>query len=232
MHWSSPNIKIHTLVSKPPQRLINQPDEPGSYNKLFEPLDARSFVMVDDASLMQLLTLNQVEALSELYDRFGRLIYSIVLKSAGDQVLAEEIVQDVFVQVWKKAYTYDARMGKVSTWLASIARHRVIDEFRRGKRRLDKAGLSWEELSSNDSPYSPGPEEETELSLQNKFVREALNTLSPGEREALDLAFFKGYSHSEIAHYLSLPLGTVKTRIRTAMQKLRLVLSPTLLEDG
>ncbi len=188
--------------------------------------------MLDDVSLLRLLTLNQPDALSELYDRYSRLLYSIALKSAGDQAVAEEIVQDVFVRVWKKANTYDARIGKVSTWLASITRHRVIDEFRRSKRRPDKTGLIWEDIAASDAPYSPGPEEETELAFQNKFVRDALNTLSAGEREALDLAYFKGYSHSEIATHLELPLGTVKTRIRTAMQKLRLVLSRSFQEDG
>jgi RNA polymerase sigma-70 factor (ECF subfamily) len=185
---------------------------------------------LDDASLVEMLTLNQVEALSELYDRYGRLVYSIALNSIGDQGVAEEIVQDVFTRVWEKAYTYDSRIAKVSTWLTSITRNRIIDEVRRDHRRLDGTGVSWAELSPRDSPYIPGPEEETELLMQNKFVREALNTLTPGERETLALAYFKGYSHSEIAKCLGLPLGTVKTRIRIAMQKLRLVLSPILME--
>jgi RNA polymerase sigma-70 factor (ECF subfamily) len=223
---------MNAFVGSPPQSLVAQPKQPVGLNQHNLSMDDRPLDMLDDASLLHLLTLNQLDALSELYDRYSRLLYSIALKSAGDQAVAEEIVQDVFVRVWKKANTYDARIGKVSTWLASITRHRVIDEFRRGKRRPDKTSLIWEDIAASDAPYSPGPEEETELAFQNKFVRDALNALSAGEREALDLAYFKGYSHSEIATHLELPLGTVKTRIRTAMQKLRLVLSRSFQEDG
>jgi RNA polymerase sigma-70 factor (ECF subfamily) len=219
------------IVSIPLQHRVAQPDEPGGLNKLNQSVAGLSLAMLDDASLIQLLALNQVDAISELYDRYGRMVYSLALNSVGDAAVAEEIVQDVFMRVWEKAGTYDARIAKVSTWLTSITRHRAIDEFRRGNRRLDKTSVSWTEISPRESLYSLGPEEETELSLQNKFVRQALNTLSSGEREALALAYFKGYSHSEIAQCLGLPLGTVKTRIRTAMQKLRQVLSQTLWEN-
>jgi RNA polymerase sigma-70 factor, ECF subfamily len=219
------------FVSNPLLSSIAQPEELGGLDKLDQSKDGRPLFMLDDASLVRLLTLRQVDAISELYDRYGRMIYSLAINSVGDAAAAEEIVQDVFMRVWEKAGTYDDRIARVSTWLTSIARHRVIDEFRRGKRRLDKTSVSWTELSPSDGPYSPGPEEEAELSLQNKFVREALNTLSVGEREALALAYFKGYSHSEIAKHLGIPLGTVKTRIRMAMQKLRLVLPRALRED-
>jgi RNA polymerase sigma-70 factor (ECF subfamily) len=222
---------MNAYISSPLQSLVAQPQEPGDLNKLNQSVAGLSLAMVDDASLIVLLTLGQVDALSELYDRYGRMVFSLAVNSIGDAAVAEEVVQDVFLRVWKKAGTYDASVAKVSTWLTSIARHRAIDEFRRGKRRPDKTSVSWTELSLSDSLYGPGPEEETELSLQNKIVREALNTLAPGEREALALAYFKGYSQSEIARHLSLPLGTVKTRIRTAMQKLRLVLAQALQED-
>jgi RNA polymerase sigma-70 factor (ECF subfamily) len=223
---------MDAFVGNPLQNLVVQPEQPDVLNQLNQSsMEDRPLVMLDDVSLIRLLALNQVDAIGELYDRYGRMLYSLALNSVGDPAVAEEIVQDVFLRVWEKAGTYDASISKVSTWLTSITRHRAIDEFRRGKRRPDKTSVSWTELSPGDDLRSPGTEEEAELSMQNKLVRQALNNLSPGEREALALAYFKGYSHSEIAQHLGIPLGTVKTRIRMAMQKLRLVLSRTLRED-
>jgi RNA polymerase sigma-70 factor (ECF subfamily) len=222
---------MNAFISNSLQTLVAQPERAEGINQPYRMVGGPSLAMADDASLIGLLTLGQVDALSELYDRYGRMVYSIALNSIGDAAVAEEVVQDVFLRVWEKAGTYDVGIAKVSTWLTSIARHRAIDEFRRGMRRPEKTSVSWTELSSSDSLYGPGPEEETELSMQNKFVREALNTLAPEERKALALAYFMGYSQSEIAQRLSLPLGTVKTRIRNAMQKLRLVLAQSLLDD-
>jgi RNA polymerase sigma-70 factor (ECF subfamily) len=223
---------MNAFAGSPLQSLVAPSEEPAAPNQPDRSIEGRPLVILDDPSLIRLLTRHQVDAISELYDRYGRMVFSLAINSVGDAAVAEEIVQDVFMRVWEKASTYDASIAKVSTWLTSITRHRVIDEFRRGKRRPEKTGVSWTELSPSDGAYSPGPEEEAELSLQNKFVREALNNLSPGEREALALAFFKGYSHSEIAEHLGIPLGTVKTRIRTAMQKLRLILTRTLMVDS
>ncbi len=186
---------------------------------------------VDDASLMQQLALKNMDALGDLYDRYGRLVYSIAFNSMGDQAIAEEIVQDVFTRVWKNANSYDARIAKVSTWLTSITRNRVIDELRREKAHPERASVGWFELSESDDPIGLIPEEESELSWRQKSVREAIYSLSPNEREALALAYFKGYSQSKIADILGIPLGTAKTRIRSAMQKLRRTLSQTILED-
>jgi RNA polymerase sigma-70 factor, ECF subfamily len=222
---------MNTFVSNSLQSLVALPDASGGLNQLNQSMYDRPLVMFNDLSLIQMIMLNQVDAISELYDRYGRMVYSLAVNSMGDTAVAEEIVQDVFMRVWEKASTYDARIAKVSTWLTSITRHRVIDEFRRGKRRPDKIRVSWTDLAPEDVQYHTGPEEEAELSMQNNLVRKALNNLSPGEREALALAYFNGYSHSEIATHLNLPLGTVKTRIRTAMQKLRLVLTPSFQDE-
>jgi len=185
---------------------------------------------VDDASLMDLLVIKQEDALSNLYDRYGRLVYSVALNCVGDQSAAEEIVQDVFIRAWEKASTYDALRAGVSTWLVGITRNRSIDELRKEKVRLDKTSISWSEVEHNIIPTNPGPEEETELFWTQNLVRHALETLPPEQREVLALAYFKGYSHREIAELLGIPLGTVKTRVRLAMQKLRLVLSEILQE--
>jgi RNA polymerase sigma-70 factor (ECF subfamily) len=186
---------------------------------------------IDDASLIQQLALNNKDALSALYDRYGRLVYSIAFNSVGDQAAAEEIVQDVFTRIWQKANTYDAGIAKVSTWLISITRNRVIDELRREKAHPERTAVGWFEESEIDSSSSLMFEEETELSWRQKLVKEALNTLSPHDREVLALAYFKGYSQSKIAEVLGIPLGTAKTRIRSAMQKLHRALSQSIQED-
>jgi len=185
---------------------------------------------VDDATLIKLLLLNSSDALSELYERYYRLVYRIVLNSISDPDIADEIVQDVFTRAWKKAGTYDAGIAKVSTWLVGIARHRVIDELRRSRVRLEKTSVSWTDMSESASPYSEGPEEDMESSWQHKSLKEAIDTLPLNQRDALRLAFFGGYSQDKTAEILGIPLGTAKTRIRSGIHKLRLVLSQTMVD--
>ncbi len=222
---------MNNLTRNPVQSPINLPEAPEIHNGYIQPTKAVSAVKLDDAALMQLLALKQADALSDLYDRYGRLVYSIAINSIGDRSIAEEIVQDVFTRVWDKASTYDARIARVSTWLVSITRNRTIDELRKIKIRPENNNVSWDEVSERDEPYGKGPEENFDLTWRQKTVREALETLSPNQREVLALAYFKGYSHSKIAEVLGIPLGTTKTRIRMAMQKLRMVLSQTMLDD-
>lgn len=184
-----------------------------------------NYSTLDDVALIRLIANKQSEALEVLYDRYGRLVFSVALNSIGDAKSAEEITQDVFTRVWEKARTYDFGISKVSTWLISITRNRAIDEFRRGKIRPEHYSVSWEDVSVGLMPQTSDPEELTELYIRQKSVREAIATLPPEQQQTLALAYFKGYSHSEIAEILGEPLGTVKTRIRLAMQKLRHVLS-------
>lgn len=211
---------------------MNQPEDPVSHNWAAQPMDFMSAELSDDTTLMHMLALNQLDALSALYDRYARLVYSIAIHSIGDQAAAEEIVQDVFTRVWEKANTYDAGIAKVSTWLIHITRNRAIDELRKSKNRPDRTSLSLADLSLRDYPNSPGPEENMERSWRQSSIRAALETVTPDQREALDLAYFKGYSQAEIAELLGVPLGTIKTRIRLAMQKLRRVLPQTLMEES
>lgn len=183
------------------------------------------YTILDDAALIRLLAYNRSEALDELYNRYGRLVYSIAFNSIGDPATAEEITQDVFTRAWEKAKTYDVEISKVSTWLISITRNRAIDEMRRGRIRPERYSVSWAEVLEDPIDESAGPEEKTELSWKKAVVRKAIAALPSDQQKALALAYFKGYSHSEIAAALDEPLGTVKTRIRLAMQKLREILS-------
>lgn len=166
-------------------------------------------------------------AVSELYDRYGRLIFTIAIHSVGDAETAEEITQDVFLRVWEGAVTYRADVAKVSSWMVSIARHRSIDELRRRGVRPEKFSIEWAEDSDDEArgasplPVLDSPEETVELAIQRRSIRQAMAQLPDEQRVVLGLAFFKGLSHSQIADQLGEPLGTVKSRIRLAMQKLR-----------
>lgn len=190
------------------------------------------YANLDDATLLRLIAYHKSEALSEFYDRYVRLVFSVALNSLGEHALAEEISQDVFTRVWEKAYTYDAGMGKASTWLINITRHRAIDELRRQAVRPEQRSVVWDDVSPRETPVVDGPEGILELDWQQKIVREAIHALPKEQQEALALAYFKGYSHSQIALALGEPLGTVKTRIRLAMQKLRQLLSEQVLDGG
>ncbi len=179
---------------------------------------------LDDAALIRLIAHNKSEALSQLYDRYGRLVFSVALNAVGNGNTAEEIVQDVFTRVWEKASMYDASLARVSTWLISITRNRAIDELRRNRVRPEHESVGWEDVEPAHIPLSDNPEDELEISWQQQVVRQAIASLPIDQQKALALAYFRGYSHTEIAEALGEPLGTVKTRIRMAMQKLRQVL--------
>ena len=182
------------------------------------------YIKLDDEALMRLIAHAQEQALGALYDRYSRLVYSMALNTTGDSGLAEEITQDVFLRVWNKAETYRPEQGKVVTWMSSITRYRAIDLLRQRGIRPESNRLDWVDGVSPDLPDGVDVELEVEVAQRRQRVRTALAQLPPDQRIALSYAFFQGYSHSQIAEALREPLGTVKTRIRLAMQKLRQIL--------
>ena len=175
----------------------------------------------DDASLIEQIARAKKDALSELYDRYNRLVFSVAYAILGDRALAEEVTLDVFVRVWQRAKTYQPERAKVSTWLVAITRHHAIDILRRKKSHPETSNLDWDIASVQAGLVFHGLEEGMELASQRERVREALAQLPDEQRQALALAFFRGYSHTQIAEALKQPLGTIKTRIRLGMQKLR-----------
>jgi RNA polymerase sigma-70 factor (ECF subfamily) len=176
---------------------------------------------LDDATLIRLIEREHTEALSVLYDRYSRLVFSLAWHLLGDQATAEEVTLDVFTRVWEKAGMYRADKAKVSTWLTSIARYHAIDILRRQGSRPEHNSVAWTEVTSDALLSADGPEEATELTLQRQRVHAAIAELPADQQQALALAYFSGLTHREIADKLGEPLGTVKTRIRLAMQKLR-----------
>jgi RNA polymerase sigma-70 factor, ECF subfamily len=183
-----------------------------------------NYSTLDDATLIILIAHAHPEALSELYDRYNRLVFSLALNLVNDYATAEDITLDVFTRVWEKAKTYRAEQAKVSTWLISIARYRSIDVLRQQNSRPEQHSISWAEVSARPLLDPNDPEEVTELSMRQERIRAAMSQLSEDQKQVLGLAYFKGCTHRQIAEVLGQPLGTVKTRIRSAMQKLRQIL--------
>lgn len=182
------------------------------------------YTLLDDEALLHLIALAHENALSALYDRYARLVYSVALNSLGDAVRAEEVTQDVFQRVWEKASTYNASQGRVVSWLASIARHRAIDFFRQLRSHHENQEITWQDAESSLITDGFNVEWQADLHTRTHRIRWAVSQLPEDQRKALGMAFFWGYSHQEIADLLHEPLGTVKTRIRLGLHKLRTLL--------
>jgi RNA polymerase sigma-70 factor, ECF subfamily len=176
---------------------------------------------IDDAALMRLIALSQEQALAQLYDRYNRLVFSLALAIVQDRSTAEEITLDVFMRIWQKAALYNPEQARASTWLTHITRNHAIDVLRRRAARPEHYSVELnEELPRSELPR-PTPADTAEESLQRERIQSALSLLPADQRQVLFLAYFEGYTQSQIAETLRQPLGTVKTRIRLALQKLR-----------
>ncbi len=177
-------------------------------------------------SLMARTARGDQSALAALYDNTNRLVYGLILRVLGDSSTAEEVLLDVYTQVWRQAASYDTSRGTPLAWLTTIARSRAIDRLRSGwQERQRKEPL---DTINDRETVAANPEETTVASERQRFVRQALSSLSPEQREVIELAYYGGLSHSEIAAKLNQPLGTVKTRTRLGMIKLREALAPML----
>ena len=163
-------------------------------------------------------------ALATLYDRTNPQVYGFVLKILDNREAAEEVTLDVYTQVWRQAHTYDETRGTPGSWLMTLARTRAIDRFRSGAAERGRLNpLDTVELMASEDNT---PEQDMAGQERRRYVQQALALLTAEQRQAIALAYFYGLSQSEIADKLQLPLGTVKTRIRLGMIKLREALAP------
>ncbi len=185
---------------------------------------------VPDSQLVSRMAAGEDAALGDLYDRYGRTVYALALAIVREPADAEEVVVDAFGQAWRRAASFDAARGSVGAWLATIARTRALDTVRaRGRRARahERAALlSDEGVAAPIAAAGSDPSRAVERGEARRLVSLALAALSGPQRIAIELAYFEGLSQSEIAERLSEPLGTIKTRIRAGMEKLRGLLGP------
>ena len=181
-------------------------------------LPAEDAAVLSDEALARRLARRDVRALEALYDRYSRVLYSLALKMLADPEAAEEIVQETFLRLWQRPASYVPERGRLLSWLLGVTHHRAVDRLRR--RRLELRYSSDHRLAE-PSRLPPDPEDELLASLRGEAVVRALSTLPEAQRVAVELAYVHGMTQAEIAATLGEPLGTVKTRLRLAMQKLR-----------
>jgi RNA polymerase sigma-70 factor, ECF subfamily len=175
-------------------------------------------------ALVKRISQGDEAAVAELYDMTSSIVYGLALRVLGEVSNAEEVVLDVYTQVWRQAGTYDEARGAPLAWLLTIARTRSVDRLRSGRQRRQRTEPF--ETSDTTPVSTENPELAAEIAERRRLVRSALEELNSDQRQAIELAYYSGLSHSEIAARLNEPLGTVKTRIRLGMIKLREHLGP------
>ena len=177
---------------------------------------------MSDEALVALVARGDDSALGELYDRVGRVAYGIAYRILRDERLAEDAVQEGFLAVWRSAATFRAERAKASTWIVTLVHRRAVDIVRKEERRRA------EPLQAEARPDTPDPSGSAEdaawLGFERDRVQAALRTLPDAQREAIELAYYGGYSQSELAERLGLPLGTIKSRMFAGLARLREVL--------
>jgi RNA polymerase sigma-70 factor (ECF subfamily) len=173
-----------------------------------------------EIELLQQVVHKDQEALMALYQRYGSLVYSLCLRVLHQPGLAEEVTQDVFLKLWRQPERWDPTLGQFSSWLLTISRNAAIDRLRREGRQAPPAWQAVDEMKESAFSATLFGAEQTNW-LNGQLLRKLLLRLPPEQRQLIELAFFEGYSHSELAELLHLPLGTVKTRLRMGMHKLR-----------
>ena len=179
---------------------------------------------LEDQDLIHRSALGEKDALEELYTRYSTSVYSLARFMLRNEALAEEATQDIFLNIWLKAASFNPDRGKARSWLMSVAHHKVVDIIRSRRRSITMAHpTDYETLDLLPSSQRP-TDEEAVLNLERERIKLALTTLPEAQREVIVLAYYQGLSQSEIAQKLEQPLGTVKTRVRLAMQKLRVEL--------
>ena len=174
-----------------------------------------------DENLLTLIAHGDKDALECFYEKYSTQVFSLARYMLKDEAIAEEIAQDVFLAVWQKAGTFKANRGSPKGWLMSITHHRVIDDVRSAKRARASMDRMAQEMASLEKLYQVRTEDEALRSIERQEIAKALESIPEAQRTVILMSYFQGYSQTEIAKILDQPLGTVKTRIRLGMQKLR-----------
>ena len=176
---------------------------------------SRPLAHLSDEALVLLAARSEQSALAELYDRYGRTAFGLALRVLRDEKLAEDAVQEAFISVWRTAARFVPERGKASTWILTLVHRRAVDAVRREQRRRADS------LDRASEPLGSGADEDAWLRLQRERVQEALRQLPDVQREALELAYYGGFSQSQLAERLGQPLGTIKSRMFAGLARMR-----------
>lgn len=210
-------LRVATLLYRNPSdqnaRAIPGIRQPGQAVLRMTPIERNRSDAAGEIRLIARVRAGDQQAMSELYDQYAKVVYSVALRVLQDTGAAEDVLQDIFLQLWRNPDAFDASRGSLAAWLAVIARHRAIDRLR--KRRPET------ELEEFVIAGGPDLASEAERTLMVQKVRTVMEEMNQDQRAALEMAFFQGLTHTEIAEKTGEPLGTIKTRIRSGLQQLR-----------
>ncbi|HUZ16478.1 MAG TPA: sigma-70 family RNA polymerase sigma factor [Gaiellaceae bacterium] len=176
---------------------------------------SRQLAHLSDEALVLMAARSEESALAELYDRYGRAAYGLALRVVRDPALAEDAVQEAFLALWNSAARFVPEKSKASTWILTLVHRRAVDAVRREQRRRADS------LDHAPEPSVGGVDEDAWLRLQRERVQAALRSLPDAQREALELAYYGGFSQSELAERLGQPIGTIKSRMFAGLSRLR-----------
>lgn len=190
---------------------------PANVTKKENKISPESQAVTPDAELLQRIRRGDEGAMAELYDRFSAVVFSAALRVLSEASQAEDVLQEVFLQLWRNPSAFDANRGSLAAWLAVIARHRAIDHLRRRRPETD-----FEEVVLS---VDPGLDNQAVRSEAISRIRGVMESMSDEQRSAVEMAFFEGLTHTEIAEKTGEPLGTIKTRIRSALIMIRKALA-------
>ena len=184
------------------------------------------FAHLSDEALVALVARGDDEAFAELYDRYERLAYGLSRRVLRDDALAQDAVQDAFLTIWRSAARFNSERGAARVWIMTLVHRRAVDLVRHNERRRT------DQLPDREEVGDPGADETVWLRLQRERVRDALHQLPDQQRETLELAYFGGFTQSELAERLGQPLGTIKSRMFSGLARLRELLGDATLEGA
>src|SRR6266571_3296136 len=179
---------------------------------------------ISDEALINALAEGAEWAMELLYERYNRVLYSLAYRMVADHQVAEDLLQEAFLSVWRRATSYSPQSGAVYSWLASIVHHRTIDYLRSVRRHSVLKEATWEEVEQDERVAFPDAWDEVWRSVQSSQVRAALMKIPTEQRMVIELAYFQGWTHAEIAEGCQIPLGTVKARMRLGLNRLKRIM--------
>ena len=183
--------------------------------------DAESSNDLSDEALLNAIANGAVWAMESLYQRYSRILYSLAYRLVADHQVAEDLLQDAFLAIWRRSTSYSPQTGAARSWLISILHHRAIDHLRRVRRRSTLQDAPLEELELDETTAFPDVWEDVWRSVKSSQVRAALMKIPAEQRLVIELAYFQGWTHTEIAEGVQIPLGTVKARLRLGLIHLK-----------